>query len=95
MRLLSHIKADEVSPVAVPANRRRFLILKADSFELDDVLSVPHPHEGAVTDVLRKSGVSEEGMDAAVRMLRLSKGFEDELPDAFRFDVDTQGKEHS
>lgn len=93
MQLLTHTQADEVSPVERAANRRRFLLRKsADTVELSpeltDVLTQPHENEGAFTDLLRKGGVSEEGIEAAVVAARLLKGFEDELPEGLRVDVD-------
>jgi len=80
-QLLHHIKADEVSPVDRPATRRRFLLHKNDAAAVQDVLDVPHESEGALLDLLRKNGVSEDGQEAALMIARLSKGFEDELPE--------------
>lgn len=85
MQLLEDIDPDEVSVVKRGANQRPWLILKAEDdgnmhvdAELADVLAVPTDHEGAMTDTLRKEGVSEAGQRAAVAALRLLKGFEDE-----------------
>lgn len=93
MQELTGIETDEVSPVRRAANLRRFLLRKnADdtslSPELVDVLSQPHESEGALTDLLRKGGASETSIEAAVAAVRLLKGFEDELPEALRANLD-------
>jgi hypothetical protein len=91
---LSDVDPDEVSPVARGANLKRFALLKEAggtmqlSKELEDAVSVAHPNEGAMVDALRKGGVSETAQDAAVLMARLSKAFEDELPEAMEANVD-------
>jgi len=90
---LFDIDPDEVSPVRRGAIRKRFNILKSDDGKvtlaksLVDALAEPFEDEGALVDTLRKSGVSEDGQEAAVAAARLLKGFEDELPDGLRLDV--------
>ena len=90
MRLLTDIDADEVSPVARGANRRRFLLLKSegDGMQLDtelaDVLAIPAPNEAALVEQLRKEGASESEQRAAVATLRLIEGFPDLAQDVLK-----------
>lgn len=84
MKLLTDVDADEVSPVLRAANRRRF-VLKADKGktmdnEIDDIISVPWAHEGALLDTIRKEGVEDETVEKAVILaVRLLKGVEEEF----------------
>ena len=80
-RRLRHIDGDEISPVAHPANRRRFLLRKGDDLdpEMADILSVPAPGEGALIDEVRKDGGDDATVEAIVMATRLVHGVNADL----------------
>lgn len=95
--LLNTVDADEVSPVRRGANRKR-VVLKEEGDaivdpEVADILSVPWAHEGAMLDVLRKSGVDEAVQKSMIGGLRLLTGSADDLPDEIREVVEKLGVE--
>lgn len=95
MKLLEDVDVDEVSPVRRAANRRKF-VLKGDSdvdAEIQDIMQVAAPFEGAMLDGLRADGADETVQKAAVAAIRLLKGVEDELPDPLREMVAKLGNE--
>jgi hypothetical protein len=61
--------------------------------ELEDMLSVPWEHEGAMVDLLRKEGADESVQKAMVAAVRLAKGVEDDLPEPLRSVVEKLGTE--
>lgn len=91
--------ADEVSPVDRPANRRRIILKEegGDAMSVDaeiaDIMSMPWDHEGAMVDELRKEGVDETVMKAAVGAMRLLNGISEELPDGVRETIEKLGTE--
>ncbi len=95
MKLLEDVDVDEVSPVRRAANRRKF-VLKGDSdvdAEIQDIMQVAAPFEGAMLDGLRADGADETVQKAAVAAVRLLKGVEDELPEPLREMVSKLGNE--
>lgn len=79
-RLLSDVDPDEVSLVAKPANKRRFLLRKAAEVNLDpelvDIISVAAENEGAMLDLVRKSGGDETAQTAVAFAMRALSGVE-------------------
>jgi len=79
------------------ANRRRFLLAKADG-ELDgviaDVLAAPSAHESVLLDAVRKTGGDESVEKAAAAFARagaaLTDAYGDNLPDEVRKAMDKQ-----
>ena len=95
MKILEDVDVDEVSPVRRAANRRKF-VLKEDadvSREIDDIMQIAAPFEGAMLDGMRADGADETVQKAAVAAVRLLKGVEDELPEPLREMVSKLGSE--
>ena len=79
-RLLSDVDPDEVSLVAKPANKRRFLLRKGADVNLDpeiaDMLSIAAENEGSVLDLVRKNGGDETTQAAVALAMRALSGVE-------------------
>ncbi len=79
-RLLSDVDPDEVSLVAKPANKRRFLLRKGAEVSLDpelaDIIAVAAENEGAMLDLVRKNGGDETAQAAVAFAMRALSGIE-------------------
>lgn len=83
---LHDIRPGEVSLVRRGANRRRFLLAKADTGELDrellPILAAPSDHEVELLDAIRKSGGDESVEKAAAAYSRLGAALRDAYGEA-------------
>lgn len=96
MNLLDDLDPDEVSPVFRGANRKG-VVLKGDSVNADaqvqDILSIPWDHEGAMVDALRHQEADEVVQKSAVAAMRLLNGITGELSPSLRETVEKLGRE--
>ena len=77
---LTDVETVEVSIVDRAANKRRFAILKSEGNQMEEVIQNVLDVEVEGEEVISKTeGVSEKGQAALTSILRLAKGFEDEV----------------
>lgn len=82
VNMLTGTKTHEVSVVDRGANRRVFALTKAEGKPmkvLEAVLATQVENEEQLESVAKEAGLSEKAQEAALGLLRLMKGFSDEL----------------
>ena len=96
MNLLDDLDPDEVSPVFRGANRKG-VVLKGETVDADaqvqDILSIPWDHEGAMVDTLLRKDTDVVVQKSAVAAMRLLNGIVGDLPSDMRSVVEKLGRE--